>query len=311
MSGGARRKVVVALPLAPDLLELLGEFDVTYLPAGRSDPGFDAALYEAEGLVVSSNVLVDRGVIESAPHLQVVSTMSVGMDHIDLDAARDRDIAVMIAPVLSDAVADLTLMLMTMLARRIQEAMNAVASGGWSGLPLGGDLAAKTLLLVGFGRIGQAVADRASAAKMNVVYFDTCAELPDFAGVSRVADLATGLRAADFVSLHVDLNPGTRNLIGAEELALMKPTAFLVNTSRGGVVDQVALVDALEKGVIAGAGLDVLAGEPPPHGDPVLRAPNVLILPHIGSATVETRRAMALRAVENILQSLGSGAKVS
>jgi len=124
------------------------------------------------------------------------------------------------------------------------------------------------------------------------------------AGVARVGDLADGLRSADVVSLHVDLNAQTRNFMGEREFALMKTTAILVNTSRGGVVDQVALARALTVGEIAGAGLDVLREEPPRPDDPILRAPNAIIVPHIGSATVETRHAMARRAVDNLVQGL-------
>jgi phosphoglycerate dehydrogenase-like enzyme len=190
--------------------------------------------------------------------------------------------------------------LMTMLARRIPEAMHAVISGGWQ-VPLGADLADKVLLVVGFGRIGQAVAARAMAARMCVQYVDARNDLPLVEGVARIVGLAEGLREADFVSLHVDLNASTRNLMGHKEFMLMKPTAFLVNTARGGVVDQSALARALTEGKIAGAGLDVLQDEPPLPDDPLLRAPNVVIVPHIGSATTETRDAMAQCAVDNLV----------
>ncbi len=236
--------------------------------------------------------------------LRVISTMSVGLDHIDLDAARERQIAVTITPVLSDAVADLVMALMTMLARGIPDRMRAVVDGEWSDLPLGGDLAGKVLLVVGFGRIGQALAARAAAARMHVRYVDSRRDVPSVAGVDRVGALDEGLRDADFVSLHVDLNAGTRHLMGPREFTLMKPTAFLVNTARGGVVDQGALVTALAQGEIAGAALDVLEDEPPLPGDPVLRAPHVIIVPHIGSATTETRRAMAQCAVDNLIAGL-------
>ncbi len=302
---GARAKVVVALPLAPALVGQLADYDVAELPAERSVAGaFEAAMADAHGVLVSSNVRVDRDIMALAPKLRVISTMSVGLDHIDLDAASERGITVTFTPVLSDAVADLTIMLMTMLSRRVVEAMAAVATGRWRDVALGGDLAAKTLLVVGFGRIGQAVAQRALAAKMLVRYVDARNDRPDVAGVSRGTGLADELVAADFVSMHVDLNPGTRGLMGRQEFALMKSTAFFVNTSRGGVVDQDALVAALTEGQIAGAGLDVLRDEPPPPGDPLLGAPNVVIVPHIGSATVETRGAMAQCAVDNLLAGL-------
>ena len=300
-----RSKVVVAVPLAQSLVDQLAAHDLTVVPAGRSEGGdFESALAEAEGLLVSSNVFVDRGVIASAPKLRVISTMSVGLDHIDLAAAREKQIVVTNTPVLSDAVADLTMALIIMLSRRICEGMRAVASGRWSEVSLGGDLAGKHLLLVGFGRIGQAVARRALAAKMDVRYFDTRSSMPDVDGVDRLVDLAKGLAGADFVSLHVDLNVETRNLMGQHEFYLMKSTAFLVNTSRGGVVDQAALTSALTHGAIAGAGLDVLQDEPPFPDEPLLKAPNVIVVPHIGSATRETRSAMAQCAVDNLLLGL-------
>jgi lactate dehydrogenase-like 2-hydroxyacid dehydrogenase len=297
-------KVVIALPLAQSLVSQLAAYDLTVLPAGRSqEADFEAALAEAEGLLVSSNVIVDREVIAWAPKLRVISTMSVGLDHIDLDAAREREIVVTITPVLSDAVADLTMALMIMLSRRICQGMRAVAGGRWSegSGSLGGDLAGKRVLLVGFGRIGRAVAGRALAARMHVQYVDTRSDLPAVDGVDRAGDLAQALPHADFVSLHVDLNAETRNLMGRDELSLMKSTAFLINTSRGGVVDQVALTSALTEGTIAGAGLDVLQDEPPHPDEPLLDAPNVIIVPHIGSATRETRGAMAQCAVDNVL----------
>jgi glyoxylate reductase len=307
MAGTESLKAVVATPLAQSLLDQISVHDVTYLPSARWDiAALKTAVADAEGLLVSSHVKVDRGVIAAAPKLQVISTMSVGSDHIDVAAARERGISVTITPVLSDAVADLTMALMTMLARRIPEGMRSVSERRWveGTAMLGSDLARKVLLLVGFGRIGQAVAKRALAAGMDVRYVDLRDDLPAVAGVSRVAGLAEGLPSADFVSLHIDLNPFTRNLMGSAEFASMKRGAFFVNTSRGGVVDQPALASALTNGQIDGAALDVLAVEPPDPNDPLLGAPNVIIVPHIGSATRETREAMAQCAVDNLLLGL-------
>lgn len=305
MSELKHTKVVVALPMAQSLLDQLAGYDLAILPPGWTDQGaLVAALADAEGVLVSSNVTVDRAVIASAPRLRIISTVSVGLDHIDLDAARERGIAVTITPVLSDAVADLTMALMIMLSRRIPQGMQAVSSGRWNGTSLGGDLADKELLLVGFGRIGQAVAKRALAAGMRVRYFDNRSGLPEIAGVGRAAGLEQELPEADFVSLHVDLNAQTRHLMSRDQFRLMKQAAFLVNTSRGGVVDQEALTAALMAGEIAGAGLDVLWDEPPDPDDPVLSAPNTIIVPHIGSATTETRNAMAQCAVDNLMMVL-------
>jgi phosphoglycerate dehydrogenase-like enzyme len=307
MAGTESLKAVVATPLAQPLLDQISVHDMTYLPSARWDiAALTTAVADAEGLLVSSHVKVDRRIIAAAPKLQVISTMSVGSDHIDVAAARERGISVTITPVLSDAVADLTMALMTMLARRIPEGMRSVSENRWveGTAMLGSDLARKVLLLVGFGRIGQAVAKRALAAGMDVRYVDLRDDLPAVAGVSRVAGLAEGLPSADFVSLHIDLNPFTRNLMGPAEFASMKRGAFFVNTSRGGVVDQPALASALTNGQIDGAALDVLAVEPPDPNDPLLGAPNVIIVPHIGSATRETREAMAQCAVDNLLRGL-------
>lgn len=307
MTGAQRFKVVVALPLARPLLDQLAGHDVTFLPAGRADEAaFSAALAGAHGLLVSSHVKVDREVIVSAPGLRVISTMSAGFDHIDLVAARDRGIIVTTAPVLTDAVADLTMALMIMLARRIPEGMRSVAESRWAEgtAMLGSDLVRKVLLIIGFGRIGHAVAARALAAGMHVRFVDARDDVDEVPGCTRVSDLTEGLQTADFVTLHIDLNPGTRVLMGKAEFASMKPTAFFVNTSRGGVVDQPALAAALTDGQIAGAGLDVLADEPPVPADPIFSAPNSIVVPHIGSATHETRYAMAQCAVENLLMVL-------
>jgi phosphoglycerate dehydrogenase-like enzyme len=305
MAGPKRAKVVVALPLAQSLLDKLSEYDLTVLPPEGFEPeALRTALVDAEGVLVSSNVSVDRDVIASTRRLRVISTMSVGIDHIDLDLARERGIMVTITPVLANAVADLAIALMIMLSRRIPEGMRAVAGGRWNEVSLGGDLANKELLIVGFGRIGQAVATRALAMGMRARYFDVRSGLPVVAGVERTGALGEGLRSADFVSLHVDLNEETRNFMGRAEFTVMKPTAFFVNTSRGGTADQAALAWALTEGEIAGAGLDVLQDEPPHPGDLLLEAPNTIIVPHIGSATRETRVAMAQCAVDNLLMGL-------
>lgn len=166
---------------------------------------------------------------------------------------------------------------------------------------LGADLKDKTLALVGHGRIGHEVAARARAFKMRVIFFDPQSRLVPLPGVLGVDSLEAALKEADFVSLHVDLNPSTRHLIGERELGWMKRSALLINTARGAVVDQAALCDALSSARIAGAALDVLELEPPGPSDRILSLDNVLILPHIGSATVETRRAMAELAVRNLI----------
>ncbi|MGH9018262.1 MAG: 2-hydroxyacid dehydrogenase, partial [Acidimicrobiales bacterium] len=182
-------------------------------------------------------------------------------------------------------------------------AMEAAGGGGWK-VPLAADVAGKELLLVGFGRIGQAVAPRALAAGMRVRYVDPRPGLPPVAGVERYDALAHALPRADIVSLHIDLNADTRHLMGRPEFSAMKHTSYLINTARGSVVDQEALTWALTTGEIAGAGLDVLEHEPPAPDEPLLSLPNVIVVPHIGSATVETREAMARCAIANLRMAL-------
>lgn len=303
----SRPIAVVALPLPEDAVaRLAAACDLRLLPWPVERPALEAALADAEGLLVSNQEPVTAALLDHAPRLRVVSGYGVGYDLFDIAAATARGIAVCHTPgVLSDAVADLTMALVLALARRLFENA-AYAREGWPAHlpppPLGWDLAGKTLGIVGMGRIGQAVAARARAFGLRIRWHDVRPDAGDPA--ERSPSLDALLSEADIVSLHVDLNPSTAGLIGARELALMKRTAVLVNTSRGAVVDQPALVAALRAGQIAGAALDVLETEPPQPDDPVLRAPNLILLPHVGSATVETRRAMLELAMENLLSVL-------
>jgi lactate dehydrogenase-like 2-hydroxyacid dehydrogenase len=293
--------IVSSVRLASPQLERLAGWHMRFVDfAHASRRELSDALHDARGLLIDSHVTADASLLEQAPDLRALSTISVGTDHIDLAAASHRTVTVTHTPVLSDAVADLTLALILMTARRLGEAAAIVAKGGWDDALLGTDLRSKTLFIVGFGRIGREVAQRALGFKMHLCAFDSRAECQEMAGVERVATLVEGLARADIVSLHVDLNPTTRHLIDGAALAAMKPTAFLINTSRGGVVDQRALTTALVERRLAGAGLDVLEREPPGADEPLLAMPNVVVLPHIASATVETRRAMLECAIDNL-----------
>jgi glyoxylate reductase len=239
---------------------------------------------------------IDADLLDAAPDLEAVSVMAVGTDNVDLAAARAREIPIGNTPdVLTDATADLTLALLLATARRLPEAALAANNGGWRTWEpagwLGTELNRATLGIIGYGRIGQAVAHRAHGFGMTVLHTP---ELP----------LDELLAQADFVSLHVPLTQSTRHLIDAAALQVMKPTAILINTSRGAVVDQRALAEALTRGTIAGAALDVTDPEPPDPEDPLLDAPNVLLVPHIGSATHATRERMADLAVDNLLAAL-------
>jgi len=301
-------RVFVALRLAPDAFARVEAACAVTRFDGRGVPAKQdllAALADAEGLLGSAIMPIDAEIIASAPRLRVISNFGVGFDNVDLEAATKRGILVCNTPgVLSDAVADLTLGLIISLARRLPEAERFVREGNWGSgrmVDLGVDLKDKTLGIIGLGRIGRAVAKRAQAFDMDVVFHDQFREPPPDADFCRYRALDGLLREADFVTLHVNLTAETQHLIDARALALMKPSAYLINTSRGPVVDQLALVEALQAQRIAGAALDVFEREPLPPDDPLVSLPNVIALPHIGSATRETRLAMLNLAIDNLL----------
>lgn len=265
-----------------------------------------ARLRDAEGLICLLTDRIDAEVLDAAPRLRVVSTMAVGYDHIDIAAATARGVPVGHTPgVLTETTADLAWALLLATARRVVEGDRFVREGRWKtwdpNLLLGYDVHGATLGIVGMGAIGQAVARRAAGFEMQVLYTRRSERESD---LGRRVSLDELLRESDFVSLHVPLTAETRHLIGERELRLMKRTAILINTARGPVVDQAALAAALRDGVIAGAGLDVTEVEPIPPEDPLLGAPNVVILPHIGSASYATRARMAAMAVENCVAGL-------
>jgi len=253
---------------------------------------------------------ISAKVLETGKDLKIVANDAVGFNNIDLAAATRWKIAVTNTPdVLTDTTADLTFALILGVARRVAEADRFVRAGKWVGwkpdLFLGSDIYGKTLGIIGFGRIGMAMAQRALGFKMQILYTDVRPIERSVEERYRVkfASLKELLREADFVTLHVSLTPETTHLIAREELGMMKRTAFLLNASRGPVIDEKALVEALKSGMIAGAGLDVFEEEPRVSPE-LLLMENVLLLPHIGSATFETREKMAFVAVNNILSVL-------
>ena len=296
----ARVFVTRALPFdALDRLRAAHEVDVWE----DDEPPPPEALREraarADGLLSMLTDRIDGDLFDAAPSVEAVANMAVGTDNIDLDAAAERGIPVGNTPgVLTDATADLTFALILALTRRLVEGHARVREGRWGtwqpAQDLGTDLAGHTLGVVGWGRIGQAVGHRAEAFGMEVVHSSRSSGIP----------LGELLARADVVSVHTPFTRETAHLIDAAAMDRMKPTAYLVNTARGGVVDQVALREALEDGTIAGAALDVTDPEPLPGDDPLLRAPNLLVVPHIGSATVRTRSRMADMAVANLLAAL-------
>ena len=266
-----------------------------------------AAAAVSDGLLTMLTERVDADLLEAAPSVRLISNMAVGYDNVDVPAATQRGVLVTNTPgVLTETTADLAFALILAVARRVVEGDRAVREGGWGpwhpSFLLGRDVHGATLGIVGLGAIGGAVVRRARGFGMRMLYASrsrkTAAELSLGVEWRSLEDL---LRESDFVSLHVSLSAETRGLIGARELELMKPTAFLINTSRGPVLDQQALTDALREHRIAGAGLDVALVEPVPQGDPLLGLDNLVMTPHIGSATIETRTKMADVAVENLM----------
>ncbi|HEX6300629.1 MAG TPA: D-glycerate dehydrogenase [Acidimicrobiia bacterium] len=259
----------------------------------------------ARGLLCMLTDRIDTEVLDCAPHLEVLSQMAVGVDNIDVAACQERGIRLGHTPdVLTETVADSAFALLGSIVRRLPEGEREVRSGGWGPWEIfhlaGGDLHATTLGIVGMGRIGRAVARRAAGFDMEVIYASPKVE----AVAAERVDLEDLLVRADHVVLCTRLDETTRGMISNVELGLMKPTAYLVNVSRGPVVDTTALVAALEKDQIAGVALDVTDPEPLPADHPLLTFDNCLVVPHIASASVRTRRAMSSLAVDNLLAGL-------
>jgi lactate dehydrogenase-like 2-hydroxyacid dehydrogenase len=252
---------------------------------------------------------IDLELVERSSELRVISQMSVGLDNVDLDACRAHGIRIGHTPdVLTETVADTAFALMASVVRRLPQGAAIVREGRWGiwdpWANLGGDLHGATVGIVGMGRIGQAIARRAVGFAMDVVYNSPSEKsVPN----ARRLSLSELLEEADLVVLSAPLTPKTRHLIGPPELESMKSTAFLINISRGGLVDTDALVVALGRDAIGGAALDVTDPEPLPQGHPLLDIENCLIVPHIGSASIGARRGMAVLAVENLIAGLAGG----
>ncbi|MDQ2742967.1 MAG: D-glycerate dehydrogenase [Chloroflexota bacterium] len=265
-----------------------------------------AGQYEALVTLLTDNI--DRAVLEAGKgRLKIVANVAVGYDNIDVDAATEFGIMVTNTPgVLTQTTADFSWALLMAVARRVCEGQAFLRAGKYNGwgilMLLGDDIYGKTLGVVGFGRIGQAVVKRSTGFDMQVLYFDPVPGNEEAAAKlgARKTDLDTLLSESDYVSVHAPLSPETHHLIGAPQFARMKRTAYLINTSRGPVVDEAALANALHEGQIKGAALDVFENEPKVHPG-LLELPNVLITPHIASASTETRNKMATVAAEDVI----------
>ena len=263
-----------------------------------------------QGLICALTDRVDPALLQHAPDLKVVSNIAVGYNNIDVPACSARGIVVTNTPgVLDDSTADLAWTLILGAARRVTEVERYIREGQWTGWWLkqwmGIDVHHATLGIIGMGRIGQAIAKRASGFEMRVLYHNRTRvpEATERALNARLVGMDELLRESDFVVLQVPYTPQTHHLIGAAELAKMKPTAILVNSTRGGVVDDAALVEALKNGTIRAAGLDVFEGEPKLNPG-FLELDNVVLVPHVGSSTEATRRAMAMTAAKNAVAAL-------
>lgn len=250
---------------------------------------------------------IDGEILDAAPGLKIVANMAVGYNNIDVDEATRRGVAVTNTPgVLTDTTADFAWTLLMASARRVVEGDRFLRAGrfhGWGPLMMvGQDVYGKTLGIIGFGRIGRALAKRATGFDMNVLYYDRNPADPetDKALNARCVSMDEVLAQSDYVSLHTDYNPETHHLIGKSELQKMKPTAYLINTARGAIVNEESLVEALRTNQIAGAGLDVFEKEPEIHPG-LLELENAVLAPHIASASLDTRTAMATMAADNII----------
>jgi glyoxylate reductase len=301
-------KVLVTREIPDAGLRLLRDFDVTVVSESPPERGeLLEAVRGVAGILPTVTEKMDAEVMDAAGDgLKVIANMAVGYDNIDVETATERGVVVTNTPdVLNETTADTAFMLLLAAARRLGEAERLLRSGGWDAWgPMqltGPDVWGKGLGVVGFGRIGQAVARRTRGFDMDLVYHDQYRneEAEQELG-ARYLDLDELLETADFVSVHTPLTDETHHLIGATELDRMKPEAVLVNTSRGPVVDEAALADALAEGRIFAAGLDVYEQEPEVHPR-LLELENVVLAPHIGSASIETRDRMAELAAENLV----------
>jgi D-3-phosphoglycerate dehydrogenase len=287
-------------PLEDDRFELVES-------TGLTGADLRAALAEADGVIIRSTTTLDREALEEATRLKVIGRAGVGVDNIDVAAATERGIAVFNAPSgNTTSAAELTLALILAVMRKVPSADRSMRAGNWDRKPFrGAELYGKTLALVGAGRIGGEVARRAQAFGMRVTAYDPYLQEERARQLSITSvSLDDAMAGGDVISLHVPLTEATEGLIGAEQLALMKPTAVIVNAARGGVLDEAALVDALREGRIAGAALDVYSAEPLPADHPLRSAESAVLTPHIGAATVEAQHNVAYEVAEAVRDAL-------
>ena len=313
MTTSRKPRVLVTREVFDETLDYLRQYcevidnqsDVPYAPEALA-----AALADCEGLMCCLTDRVDAALLAAAPQLKAVANIAVGYNNIDVPACTARGVMATNTPgVLDDSTADLAWALMLGAARRITEVERRVRDGEWTGWRLkqwlGVDVHHATLGIVGMGRIGQAIARRAAGFDMKVIYHNRKPIAPELERKCNAAYVSFDelLAQSDFIVLQVPYSPATHHLIGAAQLAKMKPTAILINATRGGVVDDAALVAALKNGAIRAAGLDVYENEPKLHPE-FLALDNVVLAPHVGSSTEATRQAMAMLAAQNLVAAL-------
>jgi len=309
----SKPKVFVTRLILESGMELLQDFCEADVWPGDLPPNRDELLghvHGMDGLLCLLTDQIDTDVMDTAgPGLKVISNCAVGVDNVDVAAATHRGIPVGNTPgALTDATADFAFALMMAAGRRVLEGDRQVRSGSWKTWSLdyllGADFAGATLGIVGFGRIGRAVAHRATGFGMRIIFTDPQPAEPETGVEATQVDFETLLRQADFICLHTPLTDETRGLINAAAFAKMKPTAVLVNTSRGPVVDQLALYEALKSKRIFAAALDVTVPEPLPTDSPLLTLENCIVAPHIASASWQTREKISKMAAENLIAGL-------
>jgi D-3-phosphoglycerate dehydrogenase len=300
------KKVLVTEFIHPAGVEMLEQECEVVRPSGTSIPALREAMADVDGVLVRVAPMT-RELFDAAPRLKVIGKHGVGVDNIDIPAATERGIAVCNTPEAnSEGVASHAITLMLAVSRRLLECDAFVRAGRWSGKDelMGRELLGKTLSIVGTGRIGGRLAQICQAAfDMKVYAYDpyVTAEAMAAKGITKLETVDELMPVADFVSIHTPLTPATQGIVGARQFNLMKKTAYLINTSRGPVVDESALIDALKEGKIAGAGLDVFEKEPPAPDNPLLQMKNVILSPHMGGASEESMERMATHAAAGIL----------
>ncbi len=311
------KKVFVSRPIVPDAIDKLKSFFQVEVWNETAPPPKSVLIeksVECDAFMIEANDPIDFDVINAAKNLKIVSTRAVGYDNIDLSSATEKGILIGNTPgILHESCADFAMGLILTLGRRISYSHHNVLKGNWKVFDqtpyLGTDVHGKTLGLLGVGMIGSAVAKRASGFNMKIIYHSRSRkiDLENQLGLIWKSSLDEMLQESDYVSIHVPLNDDTKKIIGKRELDLMKSDSFLINTSRGGTIDQLALTNALKTHQILGAALDVTDPEPIAHDDPLVSMENVIITPHISSASAATLRNMGIMAADNIIHFFTEG----